>query len=252
MPKEISIIIPLNNEARCCIYLYSQLKKVLASINKEYEIVFVDDGSIDGTSNVLYKIYNSDRNNVCILRLDRNYGQTTALAAGIDFARGDIILTMDGDLQHDPGDVPRFLEKIYAGYKVVNGWRRNRTDDFLTKRLPSFIINIAVRLIFNIKLNDISSTYRAYDKNVIKNIKLSSGFHRFIPLLFHNDKTSIYEIEIKCNSRKFGKTHYGLNRISTVIKDIVLLWIKRWKKSVAIAPLNYSILEIKSGNPDNH
>lgn len=245
MTKDISVIIPLQNEEKNVEIFYFSLKKALDCTNKSYEMIFIDDGSEDNTCQNLYKIYRVD-SYVNVIRLDKNYGQTAAIAAGFDFARGGIIFTMDGDLQHDPFDIPKFLEKIYSGYDMVSGWKRKRSDNFLTRKLPALVANRIIGFLFNINLRDIGSTYRAYRKEIIKDIKLYGELHRFIPLLIKKD-ISICEVEIKHNKRIYGQSHYGLSRIGRVGWDIFLLWImQRNHKKMSLPKSIYSIKEIKS------
>ena len=225
MEKDISIVVPLQNEEENVPLFYFELKKVLDSVGRSYEIVFIDDGSQDSTYQKLYDIYQSDPC-VNIVSLDRNYGQTYALAAGFEFARGEIIFTMDGDFQHDPLDIPKFLEKIDSGCRVVSGWKRKRSDNFFTRQLPSLIVGRLVGIIFGIRLHDIGSTYRAYRSGIVKGLSLYSGFHRFIPLLINKD-IPICEIEVKQNKRRYGRSHYGLGRIGIVCWDIFLLCLRR-------------------------
>lgn len=242
----ISVIVPFNNEESNVEILYSRLKDTLLPINISYELIFIDDGSKDKTFDKLCEIYNKD-NTVNIIRLNRNFGQAIALLAGFKFACGDIVITLDGDLQHDPRDIPRLLETMNQGYDIVNGWKREWTENFLTKKLPSLVAKRLIRLIFGINLQDISSTFKAYRRESIKDINLYGELHRFIPLLIRRNKVSICEIEIKCHKRQYGKTHYGLNRVIRVIIDIFILWFKR-KNILLSKPYipNYSIVEIKS------
>lgn len=244
MSIDISIIMPLNNEEGNVNLLYSKLNEVMKTIKETYELIFVDDGSNDKTYQRLCEIYDQD-SHVNIIRLSRNFGQSSGLAAGFHFARGRIIITMDGDLQHDPGDIPRFLEKINLGYDLVSGWKRQRADNLLTKRIPSWIVNKLVGFIFGIKLHDICCSFKAYRKGVLEDIKLSGELHRFTPLLIKRKGGSICEIEIECNRRKWGKTHYGLSRIKRVISDILALWIEQENISKHLSGADYSIAERK-------
>lgn len=244
MLKDISVIIPIHNESKNVERLYLKLKKVLEPLKKDYELVFVDDGSRDNTFQHLCEIYNNDKD-VNIIRLTKNFGQTSGLAAGFDFARGEIIITMDGDLQHDPEDIPRFLEKIYLGYDLVNGWKKKRADNIFTKKIPSLIANRLIGLLFNLNLHDACSTFKAYRKGIVKDIELYGELHRFIPLLIKKKVISICEIEINCNKRLYGKTHYGLGRIKRVLLDIFLLWIMRGNFTRYPFKLKYSIKEVK-------
>lgn len=245
MSTDISIIMPLNNEEGNVDLLYSKLKEVMGRIGESYELIFVDDGSNDKTYQRLCEIYNQDRY-VNIIRFSRNFGQSSGLAAGFHFARGQIIITMDGDLQHDPRDIPRFLEKIKLGYDLVSGWKKQRTDNLLTRRIPSWVVNKLIGFIFGIQLHDICCSFKAYRKDVLKDIKLYGELHRFIPLLIKRKGISVCEIEVGCKKREWGKTHYGLSRIKRVVLDILTLWIRQGR-SVAkcLSGAAYSIEERK-------
>jgi len=242
----ISVIVPFNNEERNIELLYSRLKRVLLSININYELIFIDDGSRDGTFNKLCGIFNGDET-VNIIKLNKNFGQATALLAGFKFASGDIIITLDGDLQHDPCDIPRLLEAMNRGYDIVNGWKKECAENLLTKKLPSIIAKRLIRSIFGINLYDISSTFKAYRREVVKDINLYGELHRFIPLLIKKKDVSICEIEIKCRKRRYGKTHYGFNRIIKVIADMSILLFNR-EKFLLSTPytINHLVSEVKS------
>lgn len=241
--KEISVVIPLHNEEGNVEALYIRLKKVLDALGRDYEVIFIDDGSKDNTYQRLLEIYNKD-SRINIIRLNENFGQGSSLSAGFNFVRGEIIVTMDGDLQHDPADIPKLLGKIYSGYDMVSGWKKNSFENFLTKRMPSLVVKKIIRFLFDINLHDISSTFKAYRSEILKDIKLSGELHRFIPLLVRKD-ASIYELEIRCGARKYGKSHYGLGRIKRVILDIVSLWRRRTDIKKHHPGFDYLFNEIK-------
>ena len=216
----ISVVVPLFSEELNIDELYNRLKSSLDKIGKDYELIFIDDGSRDGTFERLARLYKND-NRIHLIKLGRNFGQTTALAAGFDYAQGDIIISMDGDLQHDPGEIPKFLEKIEEGYDVVSGWRKTRLDGLFTRRIPSFIANWLVSKISGIKIHDFGTTFKAYRKDVIKNIGLYGELHRFIPALASWSGATICEIPIRNVLRPSGKSHYGLFRTFKVMLDLL-------------------------------
>ncbi|MBL7129847.1 MAG: glycosyltransferase family 2 protein [Candidatus Omnitrophica bacterium] len=218
----ISVVVPFFNEARNVRLLYQQLKDTLKQIHREHELIFVDDGSTDDTYKVLSEIYDED-DMVEVIRLCRNFGQTAALAAGFEIARGEIAISMDGDLQHDPGEIPKFLEKIEEGFDVVSGWRKERIDSFWTRRLPSLIANRIIRRLSGINIHDFGTTFKAYRTSVIKNLELFGDMHRYIPVLAARMGASITEIPIKNKPRLYGSSNYGLSRTGRVILDLIAL-----------------------------
>jgi len=232
---EISVVVPLYNEADNIELLYSRLIEVLIKINKEYELIFIDDGSFDRTSSILKKIFDNDYK-IVVIRMSRNHGQTYALAAGFQFTKGDIVITMDGDLQHDPEDIPILIDKINEGYDVVSGWRKKRLDSFFTRRLPSLIANRIIGLLSGVKLHDFGTTFKAYRRKVIKDIELFGELHRFIPALISEKGFSITEVPIKNTLRTKGKSNYGLSRVITVFLDFILI---KYLIKHSYSPLHY-------------
>lgn len=218
--KNLSVVIPSFNEEENIKLLYPKLKSVLESLKKNYEIIFVDDGSTDKTDDFLRNICQDDEN-VKVVVFRRNFGQTAALSAGFDYAEGEVIVTLDADLQNDPEDIPLLLKKIEEGFDVVSGWRANRKDPFLTKRLPSYISNWLISLFTGVKLHDYGCTLKAYKKEVVKNIKLYGEMHRFIPALAEWVGASICEAEVKHFPRKYGKSKYGFSRIGRGLLDLL-------------------------------
>ncbi len=217
---KFSIVVPLYNEERNVAPLYVKLTQVMTGLEEPYEIIFIDDGSKDGTSRILNEIYESDsRVRIAILR--RNFGQTAALKAGFDAARGDIIISMDGDLQHDPEEIPSFIAKIEEGYDIVSGWRAQRRDTWLTRRLPSRIANWAMAKLSGVPLHDFGTTFKAYRREIIQNIPLYGELHRFIPALATWTGARIAEIPIKNPPRQNGKSNYGLSRTFHVFLDLL-------------------------------
>jgi len=208
------------NEEKNVDELYHRLTKILNKIQQSYEIICVDDGSLDSTLEKLEKIHELD-SRVKIIKLKGNFGQTSALKAGIDYASGVTIILMDSDLQHDPEDIPKFLEMIQQGYDIVSGWRKVRKDEFFTKRLPSLVANWLMSKLSGVKLHDFGTTFKAYRKDVIKNIDLYGEFHRFIPVLAKDMNVSIAEIPIRNIQRIHGKSKYNLGRTYTVFFDLI-------------------------------
>lgn len=216
----LSVVIPLFNEEENIELLYDELKKVLDSIKKEYEIVFVDDGSSDKSLTLLKEIQKND-SNLVIVSFRKNFGQTAAMSAGFDYAKGDVIVTMDGDLQNDPRDIPRLLKKIEEGYDVVTGWRHDRKDAFINRKLPSMIANKIISLTTGIKLHDYGCTLKAFKKYVIKGINLYGELHRFIPAIASGLGISFTEITVNHRPRRFGTSKYGISRTIRVILDLI-------------------------------
>src|SRR5438132_10681824 len=221
-PIQFSIVVPFFNEQENIPPLYMRLTEVMDGIGEPYELVFVDDGSKDNTFKVLSDIYKHDRR-VNIVRLRRNFGQTAALKAGFDFARGEVIISMDGDLQHDPEEIPRFVAKMNEGYDVVSGWRSERRDAWLTRQLPSSVANWLLAKLCRVDLHDFGTTFKAYRREVITNLPLYGEMHRFIPALASWSGATIAEIPIKNIVRQRGKSNYGLWRTITVMLDLICL-----------------------------
>jgi len=219
MPK-YSIVVPFHNEEENVTVLYARLKQVMEQFDDGFELVLVDDGSVDRTYKLLEEIAAVD-SRVLVVKLRRNFGQTSALAAGFDHANGEYILAMDGDLQHDPSDIPAFLEKLDEGYDVVSGWRKVRIDSFILRRLPSICANKLMAWLSGVRIHDFGTTFKAYRREVIHNIPLYGAMHRFIPALASWYGASICEIPIRNVNRERGKSHYGLGRTFGVLFDLV-------------------------------
>ncbi len=215
----ISVIIPAYNERENIEPLYEKLKQVLEG---EYEVIFVDDGSEDGTFEVLKNIANSD-DKVKVIRFKRNYGQTAAMYAGFEHASGDVIITMDADLQNDPEDIPKLIEKLQEGYDLVSGWRKNRKDPLFSRKLPSMIANWVISRVTGVKLHDYGCTLKAYRSDVIKELELYGDMHRFLPALTKRQGAKVTEIEVKHHPRLYGRSKYGIGRTVRVILDILLV-----------------------------
>jgi len=217
---KISIIIPIYNEAESLPELWSVLRNVLENQNYPWEVVFVDDGSTDKTFSVIQGIVKNTNESTFAIKLRRNFGQTAAIAAGIDHSDGEIIILMDADLQNDATDIPLLLEKINQGYDVVSGWRRNREDHFLTRTLPSRTANWLISWVTGVKLHDYGCTLKAYRREVITGFRIYGEMHRFIPAYAGYVGAKIAEVPVKHHSRKYGSTNYGLERIFKVILDL--------------------------------
>jgi glycosyltransferase involved in cell wall biosynthesis len=217
-----SIVVPFYNEQENIPPLYMKLTEVMDAIGEPYELVFVDDGSKDNSFKVLSDIYEHDRR-VNLIRLRRNFGQTPALKAGFDFARGEVIISMDGDLQHDPEEIPKFLEKIEEGYDLVSGWRYARKDHWLMRQIPSRAANWLMAKLSGVDLHDFGTTFKAYRREIIQEIQLYGELHRFIPALASTTGARIVEVPIENLSRKSGKSNYGIGRTIRVFLDLVIV-----------------------------
>jgi glycosyltransferase involved in cell wall biosynthesis len=219
---QYSIVVPFFNEQENIPPLYMKLTEVMDGIGEPYELVFVDDGSKDDSFKVLSEIYEHDRR-VNLVRLRRNFGQTPALKAGFDFARGEVIISMDGDLQHDPEEIPRFLEKIEEGFDLVSGWRHNRRDHWLMRQLPSRAANWMMAKLSGIELHDFGTTFKAYRREIIQEIQLYGELHRFIPALASSTGARIAEVPIENLQRKSGRSNYGIGRTIRVFLDLIIV-----------------------------
>jgi glycosyltransferase involved in cell wall biosynthesis len=217
---QLSVVVPLLNEESTLGELYRRLSTTLDAVSRTYEIVFVDDGSLDGTYYGLCALAAADPS-IRVVKLARNYGQTAALAAGFDRARGDVIVAMDGDLQHAPEDLPRLLDKLDEGYDIVSGWRERRLDNYLTRRLPSRVANWLIAKLSGVPLHDFGTTFKAYRSWVVKRISLYGELHRFIPALATSVGARIAEVPIANIQRPQNKSHYGLSRTWRVMADLI-------------------------------
>ena len=230
----LSIVIPIYNEDENIQILYEKLKETLDPIKKEYEIVFVDDGSTDKTLPILEEIQAKDKR-IVVLSLRRNFGQTAAFAAGFDFARGDVIVTMDGDLQNDPADIPKLLELIKDN-DLVSGWRKKRKDPFFTRRLPSIIANWLISNVTGVKLHDYGCSLKAYRRDVIKNLKLYGEMHRFIPAVASWYGVRVAEVEVFHYPRLRGRSKYGISRTIKVVLDLITV---KFLQSFSTKPIQF-------------
>jgi glycosyltransferase involved in cell wall biosynthesis len=230
----ISIVVPLYNEEENVRELHGRLKEVLDGLGSEYELIFVDDGSTDGTLPLLEEMQSGD-GRVVVLSLRRNFGQTAAFAAGFDYARGDVIVTMDGDLQNDPKDIPRLIDMIREN-DIVSGWRKSRKDPFFSRRLPSLIANRLISKVTGVSLHDYGCSLKAYRQEVIKNLKLYGEMHRFIPAVANLYGVKIAEVETTHHPRLRGKSKYGISRTIRVVLDLITV---KFLLSFSTRPLQF-------------
>jgi glycosyltransferase involved in cell wall biosynthesis len=218
-----SVVVPFHNEQESVRELYQQLSAIMTGRYEPVEFIFIDDHSSDATSQLLNKIVMSDARVVAI-RLKRNYGQTVALAAGFDNAEGEVIISMDGDLQHDPADIPMMLTAFEkTGCDIVSGWRKKRVDSFLLRRAPSRIANWLMSKLSGVNIHDFGTTFKVYRKDTIKQIKLYGDMHRFIPALASWNGATIIEVPISNVERPDGRSHYGLSRSLRVLFDLLTI-----------------------------
>ena len=216
----ISVIIPIFNEEENINKLSKSITEALSDI--DYEVLFINDGSTDNSENEILKLSSTDTK-IKLVNLRRNYGQTAAMQAGFDLSTGTIVIPMDGDLQNDPKDIPKLIEKINEGYDVVSGWRKIRSDKKLTRILPSKIANMIISKISGIHLHDYGCTLKAYRKEILEDIKLYGEMHRFIPIYASWEGAKVTEIPVNHHPRIAGKTKYGLSRIPRVILDLLVI-----------------------------
>src|SRR5919106_921165 len=242
----VSIVVPIFNEVDNIPFLYLGISSAMDRSGYSWEVVFVDDGSTDGTTSVLKNLH-AQHTGVRIVELRRNFGQTAAMAAGFDHARGEIIIAMDGDLQNDPKDIPRLIEKLDEGYDVVSGWRADRQDGFWLRKLPSRIANWLISRTTGTHLHDYGCTLKAYRAEMIKELRLYGEMHRFIPALMGGNGARIAELPVNHHARRYGRSKYGLSRTVRVIFD--LMTVKFWL-SFLTRPLQiFGLLGLATGVP---
>lgn len=217
-----SIVVPFYNEEGIVEKLCTRIARVMKRVGGECEFIYVDDGSRDDTPAILERIAGED-DRVQVLLLKRNFGQTTALQAGFDHARGEVIIAMDGDLQHDPYEIPFFIDKIDEGYDIASGWRVRRGDNFLTRRLPSAMANWLLAKVSGVKLHDFGTTFKAYRREVLADVRLYGDMHRFVPAVCARLGAKICEVPIKNVRRRTGQSNYGISRTFRVALDLITL-----------------------------
>ncbi len=217
---KISIIIPVYNEAENLPLLHNAIQETMDKIAMPWQVVYVDDGSADNSVDILTRLGCNDPDHSCVVVLRRNFGQTAAIAAGIDNSDGDVVILMDADLQNDPADIPMMMEKIKDGYDVVSGWRINRQDTFITRTLPSRLANFLISYVTGVHLHDYGCTLKAYRREVITGFRLYGEMHRFIPAYASRVGAKMIEVPVHHHARKFGKAKYGLERTIKVVLDL--------------------------------
>jgi glycosyltransferase involved in cell wall biosynthesis len=216
----LSLIIPVYNEAENLPILYDCIQEALKSIQGIWEVIFIDDGSNDHSFEVLKSLVEKDPEHVRAVAFRRNFGQTAAITAGIDYAQGEIIVLLDADLQNDPADIPMLLAKLDEGYDLVSGWRKHRKDNRLTRTLPSNIANGLISWVTGVHLHDYGCTLKAYRREALEGFRLYGEMHRFIPVFAHSVGAKITEMPVTHHERKFGKANYGLDRTLKIILDL--------------------------------
>jgi glycosyltransferase involved in cell wall biosynthesis len=218
----LSIVVPIHNEEPAILPLYDRLTGVLDPLARPYEIIFVDDASTDRSFDLLANLVETDAR-LKVIRLRRNFGQTAALSAGFDEAQGDVVVSLDGDLQHDPADIPALLAKLDEGYDIASGWRKNRVDNAITRRIPSRVANWLMSKISGLDLRDFGTTFKAYRAEILKEVDLYGELHRFIPALASFYGARVAEVPIRNVPRPAGASHYGLGRTFRVLFDLITL-----------------------------
>ena len=220
MSVELSIVVPIYNEEENVAALFESIREALDPASLEYELIFVDDGSSDASFRLLKGIAAEDQR-VKLLRFRRNFGQTAAMAAGFDAAAGSVIIPMDGDLQNDPADIPRLLAKLNEGYDVVSGWRKDRKDTFVTRKIPSMLANALISSMTGVHLHDYGCTLKAYRREVLDGINLYGEMHRFVPALASQFGAKVAELPVNHRPRLYGTSKYGISRTLRVVLDLM-------------------------------
>jgi glycosyltransferase involved in cell wall biosynthesis len=216
----LSLVIPVYNEEESLPLLFDAIHDALDTLPKKWEVVLVDDGSKDQSLKVLEELAQKDTEHIRVVSFRRNFGQTAAMAAGIDFAKGEVIVLLDADLQNDPADIPMMLSKLDEGYDVVSGWRVKRKDTFITRTLPSRMANGLISRVTGVELHDYGCTLKAYRREAITGFRLYGEMHRFIPVFAHSVGAKIIEVPVHHHPRQFGEAKYGLERILKVLLDL--------------------------------
>lgn len=218
---DLSVVIPVYNEVDSLPHLHQALHTALDHQSLRWEVVYVDDGSADGSVPLLEQMAKDDPRHVCVVEQRRNFGQTAAMAAGIDHAAGDVIVLMDADLQNDPADIPMLLDKMREGYDVVAGWRKSRQDTLVTRKIPSRIANRLIAKVTGVQLHDYGCSLKAFRREVLTAFRLYGEMHRFIPVYANWVGAKMLEVPVTHHARRFGKTKYGLSRTVRVILDLL-------------------------------
>jgi glycosyltransferase involved in cell wall biosynthesis len=231
---DISIVAPVLNEEESLPILHQRLTEALVGNGYSYEIIMVDDGSTDRSFEIMRELQAQDEH-LCVVRFRRNYGQTAAFSAGFDRARGDVVITIDADLQNDPADIPALMDKMAEGYDVVSGWRVDRQDRFLDRRLPSIVANNMIRWTTNVDIHDNGCSLKAYRREVLKDVRLYGEMHRFLPALAYAAGGRVTEIPVQHHPRRYGQAKYGLSRTLKVFLDIIAV---RFLMSYSTRPIH--------------
>ncbi len=234
IPLDLSVVVPVLNEEDSLPILHQRLTEVLAGSAHSYEILLVDDGSTDHSFDIMRELQAQDAH-LRVVRFRRNHGQTAAFAAGFDRAQGDVVVTMDADLQNDPADIPALMAKIAEGYDVVSGWRVDRKDRFVDRRLPSLVANHLIGWTTGVRIHDYGCSLKAYRREVLKDVRLYGELHRFIPALAYAAGARVTEIPVRHHPRRFGKAKYGLSRTLKVFLDILAV---RFLMSYSTRPIH--------------
>ena len=220
---DISVVIPLFNEEESIPHLHTALTAALDEYGRPYEVIIVDDGSRDRSFQLLKEIAQADPR-FTVIRLRRNFGQTAAFSAGFNQARGDVVITMDADLQNDPRDVPKLMAKVDEGYDIVSGWRKDRQDRFWDRRLPSMIANRLISNVTDVRLHDYGCSLKAYRRDVLQHVRLYGELHRFIPALASQVGGTVTEVPVNHFARQYGRSKYGIGRTVRVMLDLITVW----------------------------
>lgn len=217
---DLSLVVPVYNEEQNIPLLFDAIRKALDNLERSWEVIFVDDGSQDGSLSALETLAKQDSDHVRVVVFRRNFGQTAAIAAGIDHSEGDIIVLLDADMQNDPADIPMLLEKLDEGYDLVSGWRKDRKDNRFTRTIPSNIANSLISWVTGVHLHDYGCTLKAYRRESLEGFRLYGEMHRFIPVFAHSVGAKITELPVRHHPRRFGVAKYGLDRTVKVILDL--------------------------------
>ena len=232
---ELSVVIPIRNEAASLPELHREFTDRLTAWGRPYELILVDDGSTDGSFDVMARIQGTDPR-VRVLRLRRNFGQTAAFAAGFDYARGRLVATSDGDLQNDPGDLPAMVEMLDRGHDIVCGWRKDRKDAFFSRRLPSMMANSLISTVTGVHLHDYGCSLKVFRAEIVKGMRLYGEMHRFLPAIASEQTSDIVEIQVNHRPRKYGNSKYGIGRTTRVMLDLLTV---KFLLSFSTKPLQF-------------
>ncbi len=228
---KLSVIVPVLNEKENLPILVDKIRTSLSAMPYAWELILVDDGSSDGSPDVIEGLASQDPDHIKLIALRRNFGQTAAIAAGIDYSTGDVLIPMDADLQNDPADIPRLIDKLNEGYDVVSGWRKQREDAYVTRTLPSKMANGLISRVTGVHLHDYGCTLKAYRREVITGFRLYGEMHRFIPVYASSVGAKITELPVQHHARQYGKGKYGLERIIKVVLDLfTVIFLTRYSK----------------------